>query len=125
MRRAARPATAGAEKLVPLTDDQSVGPKGDGSRMAVPGAARSGFLRPPGVGPPELLSAIASSIRAVVPSVFMLATLMTLWAKPGEPTVPGPLLPAEIVATLPNVSTTPSQNLVYASSSTETRAPKL
>ena len=69
-------------------------------------------MRPPGVGPRELLVAITSSARDAVDLVATLATLITLWAMPGDATVlaPGPLFPAEIVATFPKPSTTPSQN---------------
>ena len=76
--RAAAPATAGDEKLVPVACSHDSGPKWEGIQIDDPGAAMSGFFRPPIVGPRALLVAMTSSVRVAVDLLWTLATLMTL-----------------------------------------------
>ncbi len=79
--------------------------------IKVPGAVKSGFLRPPTVGPLLLEFLIISSERLVVPMSCIFATQMIFAAIAGSPTVidPGPSLPALMVAGMNKSATTASQ----------------
>src|SRR3990172_3967300 len=101
MSRAA-PAICGAAMLVPVPETKS-GVKTSSQLllaelMFVPGAARSGFFLPPGVGPRLLPLASVLSDRATVALSSTLATEMTLYAIAGSAMLGhGGLFPAAIL----------------------------
>src|SRR5690242_10411466 len=60
----------------------------DGPMTDPPGAVKSGFLRPPGVGPRELTPSTTSSVDVTVPRSLKPATLIVLrpmFATVGDP----------------------------------------
>src|SRR5690606_18347459 len=77
------PATCGAANDVPLIAVKSGFDGGEfqaaeGAITAPAGAVRSGFLRPPGVGPRELTPRTTSSVGSIVPRSLNPPTVSTL-----------------------------------------------